>query len=82
MFATCTTYIVTVNALYHYTFYTIFSNECVFSGRTSSQHRNQCLEEHDDGCVDEVNDVNVEHSLMRRESDSSFIGHSNNFSKR
>ncbi|MED6211154.1 hypothetical protein PIB30_070922 [Stylosanthes scabra] len=27
-------------------------------GRISSQHRNQSFEEHDDGCVDEVNDVN------------------------
>ncbi|KAL5053500.1 hypothetical protein RYX36_034182 [Vicia faba] len=50
------------------------------AGRTSSQHRNQCFEEHDDGCVDEMN----EHScskLMREESDS-FLGNSNIFSKR
>ncbi|KAK7280566.1 hypothetical protein RJT34_25630 [Clitoria ternatea] len=48
-------------------------------GRTGSQHRNQSFEEHDDGCVDEVNDVGVEYSCskpMRRESDS-FFGHSN-----
>ncbi|XP_020213285.1 myb family transcription factor PHL6 [Cajanus cajan] len=48
-------------------------------GRTPSQHRNQSFEEHDDGCVDEVNDVGVEYSCsksMGRESDS-FFGHSN-----
>ncbi|XP_014628351.2 LOW QUALITY PROTEIN: transcription repressor KAN1 [Glycine max] len=48
-------------------------------GRTSSQHRNQSFEEHDDGCVDEGNDVGVEYSCskpMGRESDS-FFGHSN-----
>lgn len=49
------------------------------SGRTPFQHRNQSFEEHDDGCVDEVNDVGVEYSCskaMGRESDS-FFGHSN-----
>lgn len=49
------------------------------TGRTPSQHRNQSFEEHDDGCVDEVNDVGVEYSCskpMGRESDS-FFGHSN-----
>lgn len=66
----------------HLQMYRSMRGELGRQGRTSSQHRNQCLEEHDDGCVDEVNDVNVEYSLMRRESDSSFIGHSNNFSKR
>ncbi|KAG4984623.1 putative Myb family transcription factor [Glycine soja] len=48
-------------------------------GRTPSQHRNQSFEEHDDGCVDEVNDVGVEYSCSKplgRESDS-FFGHSN-----
>ncbi|KAK7390820.1 hypothetical protein VNO78_18919 [Psophocarpus tetragonolobus] len=48
-------------------------------GRTASQHRKQAFEEHDDGCVDEVNDVGVEYSCsktMGRESDS-FFGHSN-----
>ncbi|WVY96616.1 hypothetical protein V8G54_028767 [Vigna mungo] len=48
-------------------------------GRTQSQHRNQSFEEHDDGCVDEVNDVCVEYSCskpMGIESDS-FFGHSN-----
>lgn len=48
-------------------------------GRTPSQHRNQSFEEHDDGCVDEENDVGVEYSCskpMGRESDS-FFGHSN-----
>lgn len=65
----------------HLQMYRSMRGELGRQGRTSSQHRNQCLEEHDDGCVDEVNDVNVEHSL-RRDSDSSFIGHSNNFSKR
>lgn len=48
-------------------------------GRTPSQHRNQSFEEHDDGCVDEGNDVGVEYSCskpMGRESDS-FFGHSN-----
>jgi hypothetical protein len=46
------------------------------SGRPNCQHRNQGFEEHDDGCVDEVNDVSVEEHSLRRESDSS------NFSKR
>lgn len=49
------------------------------SGRTHSQHRNQSFEEHDDGCVDEVNDVCVEYSCskpMGIESDS-FFGHGN-----
>ncbi|CAK8574171.1 unnamed protein product [Lathyrus sativus] len=49
-------------------------------GEMGRQGRNQCFEEHDDGCVDEVN----EHScskLMREESDS-FLGNSNIFSKR
>ncbi|QCE08696.1 uncharacterized protein LOC114190254 [Vigna unguiculata] len=48
-------------------------------GRTHSQHRNQSFEEHDDGCVDEVNDVCVEYSCskpMGIESDS-FFGHGN-----
>ncbi|KAK7343351.1 hypothetical protein VNO77_12016 [Canavalia gladiata] len=53
-------------------------------GRTPSQHRNQCFEEHDDGCVDEVNDVGAEYSCskpIRRESDS-FFGYSNFPTKR
>nr|QSD99702.1 MYB family transcription factor [Melilotus albus] len=68
----------------HLQMYRSMRGELGKQGRTtSSQHKNQCLEEHDDGCVDEVNDVGVEHSALRRESDSSFIGHSNNnFSKR
>ncbi|XP_061364749.1 putative Myb family transcription factor At1g14600 [Gastrolobium bilobum] len=53
-------------------------------GRTSSQHRNQSFEEHDDGCVDEVNDVGVQYScskLTRRESDS-LLGYSDFSPKR
>lgn len=51
------------------------------SGRTSSQQRNQCHEENDDGCVDEVNVEQSCSKLIRRESDS-LIRQSNNFTKR
>ena len=48
---------------------------CV-ADKTCIQHRKQSFEEHDDGCVDEVNDVGV-HNLsskkpIGRESDSHF----------
>ncbi|CAJ2630861.1 unnamed protein product [Trifolium pratense] len=59
----------------HLQMYRTMRSEVGKQGRPSNQHKNQGFEEHDDGCVDEVNDVSVEHSL-RRESDSS------NFSKR
>ncbi|GAU18025.1 hypothetical protein TSUD_51350 [Trifolium subterraneum] len=59
----------------HLQMYRSMRGELGKQGRTSYQNRNQGFEEHDDGCVDEVNDASVEHSL-RRESDSS------NFSKR
>ncbi|XP_058776620.1 uncharacterized protein LOC131650940 [Vicia villosa] len=49
--------------------------------RTSSQHRNQCFEEYDDGYVDEMNEHSYSKQLMREESDS-FLGNSNIFSKR
>ncbi|MED6107556.1 hypothetical protein PIB30_015087 [Stylosanthes scabra] len=60
-------------------------------GRISNQHRNQSFEEHDDGCVDEVNDVHHHHHhqnyhpsskpVGKEESDSLF-GYSNFPSKR
>ncbi|TKY66225.1 hypothetical protein E2542_SST09092 [Spatholobus suberectus] len=40
--------------------------------RTPSQHRNQYIEEHDDGCVDEVNDV-VLSTLVRNPWEKSLI---------
>ncbi|KAL5070739.1 hypothetical protein RYX36_021626 [Vicia faba] len=64
----------------HLQMYRSMRGEIGKQGRTSSQHRSQCFEEHDDGCVDEMN----EHScskLMREESDS-FLSNSNIFSKR
>lgn len=63
----------------HLQMYRSMRGEFGRQGRTPSQHRNQSFEEHDDGCVDEVNDVGVEYSCskpMGRESDS-FFGHSN-----
>ncbi|WJX15267.1 hypothetical protein P8452_05431 [Trifolium repens] len=60
----------------HLQMYRSMRGELGKQGRPNCQHRNQGFEEHDDGCVDEVNDVSVEEHSLRRESDSS------NFSKR
>ncbi|XP_027189231.1 myb family transcription factor MOF1-like isoform X1 [Cicer arietinum] len=65
----------------HLQMYRSMRGELGRQGRTSSQQRNQCHEENDDGCVDEVNVEQSCSKLMRRESDS-LIGQSNNFTKR
>ncbi|KAJ1436290.1 SANT/Myb domain [Sesbania bispinosa] len=70
----------------HLQMYRSMRGELGRQGRTSShcQHRNQSFEEHDDGCVDEVNDVGTQYSCskpIRKESDS-FFCYSNNVSSK
>lgn len=47
---------------------------CPVADKNSAQQRKQSFEEHDDGCVDEVNDVGFHPSskFIEEESDSHF----------